>query len=995
MSKNTTNLNEFIIFDLETIGLEPENGRILEIAAIKIKDWKIVDEYVQLIDPEISVPKVITNLTGIKNNDIKGKPKIEECLNDFISFIDNLPIIGHNILDFDKPYIEFNLSKYGFGSFLKNLPLDTLELSIFLLPELRKHKLEYLYKYLVTDKKKQKHRAKDDCLMNFEVLKALRKVRDNEWDRNWLLHIGEIVKKEKWPWADFIMNLGDTLELGQEIVGYLPVENYLEKLNWNKIKKIDEETDKEEDEDEKEETFVNIDTDEVKNVFSGKTVGSLKKVLGADYEYRKQQEEMSLGITSAINNNKDLVVEAPTGCGKSLAYLIPSVYWSIKNNNSPVIISTYTNALQDQLFENDFQLVNNLFDLNLKITVAKGREHYLCIRRLKNYFEEIFIEKDKLFKTNGKFSEKLFSVFLANWVIRNKKNNCDLDRFPFWLQNCSDKFKKGLVNSTTDTCQKRFCPFYEKCFLNKLKIATRESNIIISNHSLVFSDPWDNPDAFSVLPNNFKILVIDEAINIEQATTSASTESFDKNKFEYHVLEFYDRNYPKKGFLNKIRRHLERVGDRTLIERMERIERTAGQLVEDNQVLFGIILNEVAGQTLKYDDRVEIFPEFLESISLPLENVSGQLNEIVIFLDILAKTYCENEKNSFCQEVKNYQARFACYFDFIAILNELNKEKYIFYRVINSTMDNASLNFCYKDVGTYLETNLYYKKLKSIIFTSATLTYENSFNFIDKIWGLDSIPEEKIDYIKLPYLFDYEKQAILFLMNELPNRDRNNAHENEQVFYPQNADFLKKIIVANNGSALMLFTNKQDTLKFSEILVDDLEKNNIPLYSTERSKDLRVMSGNKSSIVEEFKESIESCLIGTAGLREGINVPGNSLEMVLIIKLPFEVPSDPIVKNRQALYGGFNSYILPHCLFSIKQAFGRLIRTKTDSGFVFIIDSRVMNYSNVLRKNLPNNLNIVNFSLENLSRFEKMLKSTKGEKKRIEKILKKIIEGRV
>lgn len=1001
MKEKSNNLNEFVIVDLETIGLEKETGKIIEIAALRVKDWEVVDEFVRLVDPGIKIPRTTTNLTGIRNIDIKDQATIDKCLGPFLDFIGDLPLLGHNFLSFDKPYIEHNMNRYGFGRSIDNLSLDTLELAIFLLPNLRKHKLEYLYKNLVSKTVRQQHRAKDDCEMTLAVLKALKDARDKEWSGNWLKHVGGIVKKENWPWADFILDFQESLELGKHIDSYLPVENYLESLNWDKIKKIvpadaeatadkAEQTDKQKEQKEEKE-YVKVDSQELKNIFSAAGgTGSLKEILGRQYEYRKQQEDMAIQVSECINNNKNLVIEAPTGCGKSLAYLAPAVCWSVKNNNSPVIISTYTNALQDQLFENDFKFIDQIFDADIKITVAKGREHYVCLRKFKNYIEGIFQEESSLFREKHRLPKKLFAVFLANWIIRNKNNNCDLDRFPFWLISKTPSFNKRDINSTRDSCQRYFCEFYNKCFVNKLKLATRESNVIVTNHSLVFSDLWSNPTVFSVLPPDFKVLIIDEAIDIEDAATSASTETFSRNEFEYLVKDFFDKVQPKKGFLRSIENYLRKTGDEKQFGRVKNIQTVAGRLLENNKTLFNILEREVSGRTLEYDDRQEIFPFFLTQARTELANISLGLNELIFFLDTIHKLYCDQSKSSFCQETKNYKEKFAAYYNFIAVLNELNKNEFIFYRTINAKLDDLSLNYCHKDIGKYLDNNLYGKDLRSIIFTSATLTYGNSFDFINKIWGLNLIGKEKIEYARLPYLFDYDKQCALVLVNELPNRSRDNARDNEKYFYPLTAGFLKKLIIANNGSALLLFTNKKDVLKFSELLVEDLEENNIPLYSTSKSRDLRIMSGNRSGIVEEFKESVESCLTGTAGLREGINVPGDSLELVAMIKLPFDVPSDPVNKNRQSAYGGFSGYSLPHCLFNIKQAFGRLIRTKNDQGFVFIVDARIMSYIDTIKMNLPGNLNIFNLGLKDFEAFSQSLTRTKGMKDRIERVVKEL-----
>jgi len=997
MQKKNDNLREFIVLDLETIGLDKESGKIIEIAALRVKDWEVVSEYCRLIDPEMKIPPASALLCGIRDSDVKGQPKIGECLPDFLRFIGDLPLVGHNILSFDKPFLEYNLKQEKIAEKIGNSVFDTLELSLFLLPEIRRHKLEYLYKKLVAKNAKQTHRAKDDCLMTLAVLRSLAEVRDLEWDKSWLDRVGALAKSAGWTWADFILERRESLDFGQKNAGILPFEDYLENIDWSRLKKYNtqdnENASKQNDASAQnikadqradvEKSDRKIDSEEIQKVFAENGgPGSLRAVLGPQYEYRRQQEEMALKTAECINTDVNLVLEAPTGCGKSLGYLVPALLWSLKNQNWPAVISTYTNALQDQLYESDFRHIKEIYGKGVKIVVAKGREHYLCIRKAKRQIEDIIQSQEKFFLAGERFSPHLFAVFFANWIIRSKGSFCDLDRFPFWLRKKTDAFAPRDINSTRDTCQGRFCEYYNKCLISKLKLAAREANVVITNHSLVLSDAWNNPSRFSILPPNFRVLVIDEAINIEDAATSASEETFAKNEFASLIRDFAG-TARRKGFAHAIAGQMRNAGNETLFARAEKIIFAARQMEKDSDELFRLTQCEFGARKSEYGERAEIFPAFLERVAVPLQNIVLRLSEIIVFLDMSAKLCAESAQSGLGREAKNYLEKFAGYQSFFSVLSELDKRRYIFYRAKNADSSDLSLNYCHKDIGKYLDANLYGRGLKSIIFTSATLTHDGRFDFINKIWGLSLIPKERLEYLRLPYLFDYSKQCALIFVDELPNRGQDNTGSNNREFYVRNHDFLKRIIVANNGSALLLFTNKKDAAKFGELLAADLEAANIPLYSTEKSLDPRIMSGSKSGIVEEFKESVESCLIGTAGLREGINIPGPSLELVLIIRMPFSVPTDPIHQNRSAIYGGFPGYSLPQCLFAIKQAFGRLIRSQSDSGFVVIADERVRKYAPDILANLPPDLHALHLSLSRLKEFEELLIKTKSKKDRV------------
>ncbi len=978
---------KFIIFDIETTSPYKETGKIIEIAALKVEDWKVIEEYDQLIDPQCKIPQVTTNLTGIKDKDVDGQPIINDVLSSVLQFIGDWPLVGHNIVSFDKPFIEYNLQQLGIGDQIDNNCLDTMELAIFLKPEFKKYKLEFLHESFLGKKTKQKHRAIDDCRMLLDVLLKLKEVRDREWDKTWLDHVGSIAKKEDWAWADFILD-NQAMNLGKQIDSYLPVEKFIEEIDTSKLKVNDKN-----EEEKTTDSYVNINPEEIRHYF-GEDKPRLKKILGGNkYEYREPQNKMATKIAESVNQDKHLVAEAPTGCGKSLAYLVPCVMWSLKNDNKPVVISTYTNVLQDQLFENDFAELKTDFD-TAKVTIAKGREHYICLRKLRKFFNES-ATGDGLIKNSSRFPQRLLSVFLANWVIKNKDNNCDFDRFSYWLKKEINGFNERMICSDRYSCQRRFCPFYKKCFINKLKLAVYQSNIVITNHSLLFSnDPWDSVHGLSTLPKNFKILVIDEAINIEDAATSGSTSTFDQNEFKNLLLEFFDKFHPKKNFLNRVKLFLNKKKDGLLLGTCEKIEVNVSNLISNNNSLFDVVKNGLGDYKLKYDKKEEITENFLDDINIKtiIENIGYNLKEISNFLASIYSKYQEQEKQEkggFCYEIRGWEERLEEYINFIGILYELNKDKYIFWKEIQANLDDFSLNFCYKNIGEYLENKLYKRDFKSIIFTSATLSYNNSFDFTDKIWGLNKIPSERLDYLKLDYLFDYSKQCILFLIKDLPRKNYENGQEkNNKEYYLRTVDFLKKSLIANSGSSLILFSNKEDVARFSSLLVDNLESNNIPLFSSVKSEDVRIFSSNLSTLAREFRDNAESCLIGTAGLREGIDVPGPSLEIVFIVKLPFGNPRDPITKNRSDIYGGFEGYTVPVCILNLKQAFGRLIRSKKDEGFVFLIDAKTGRYKNNIINNLPENLSIHHVSMNYFDNLYKIIKNTKYKNNRIEKVLK-------
>jgi ATP-dependent DNA helicase DinG len=973
-------LSKFIIFDIETIGLQKETGQIIEIAALQVENWQITAEFDRLIDPGIKVPRITRDLTGITDQDLAGQPDISVVAKEFLAFIGDQPLVGHNVVSFDRPFFDHNLQQLGLPV-MANPILDTMELSIFLKPRLKKYKLEFLYNAVLNRKVEQTHRAAGDCRQVFELLLGLKKVRDQEWDKNWLDHVGAIAQKENWPWADFIL-ASEAMSLGPKIESYLPVENYLKDLSPFRQTPADIDL-----------PVRQIDSDLVKYYFA-KDQAHLKDVLGAQkYEYRPQQGVMAQRIAEAINQDKILAIEAPTGCGKSLAYLLPGLVWSLENNNRPVVVSTYTNALQDQLGENDFALLNKIFPL-ARLTVVKGREHYVCLRKLKNFFDDNAAET--LFWANSRYSTRLASLFIANWVIKNAANNGDFDGFSSWFKNQLRDFDKSDICSDADSCQRRFCKYYKKCFLNRLRESAQQSNVVITNHALLFADAWDQALMPSLLPKNFSTLIMDEAINLEDAATDASTLEFSKNNFSRKLNDFFNRQRPGKDLAGSLKLLLEKKNDQADLQSLYAQIAVVEKMGEESELLFDVMRQEVKASRLKYDWRQEIQPPFVQQLRPQLENINAGLIGLSGFIYHVIQKHFEEEKDDFYQRLKNYQDSLLQYSLMIGVLFDLNKEKYIFYRTIRSDLQEFSLNACYRRIGDFLQGKLFHNpNLKSLILTSATLTYNQNFDFINRVWGLDRLDQTRLDYLRLDYLFNFDKQCRLFLVKDLPRKNYEFPAENAKFYYPQTADFIKSVLLANGGSSLVLFTNREDVEKFSQRLIDDLEENNIPLYSSVRCNDYRIFSASLATVAQEFRENVESCLLGTAGLREGIDVPGPSLEIVILVKMPFAIPSDPVTANRRAVYGDFDGYTLPHCIFDLKQAFGRLIRTKTDQGFVFLLDEKVDKHFRTLANNLPPALGICHLSKNDLPDLCAIIKKTKKEKNRVKKVAKFLADARI
>jgi ATP-dependent DNA helicase DinG len=1023
LKQKDINLDTLIFFDIETTGRNSETARIIEIGAVKTKNLKIVDKFHSLVNPNQHIPIEITKLTGIDDKKVKNAPKIEEVLPSFFDFIKDYPLIAHNV-NFDKKFIETATRRP-----LENILLDTMELACLVLPLEREHNLNALIKkycHLL-----ETHRALDDTKSLVHLCKILiQKIKN--LDPRLQSEIKYLTQDLFWPWKHFFADASlPKTELR------VPLLNYPIKKGGSEIELGDREEDKNE-----------LNDEEIASYFQkGGYIYQIKK----DFEERKEQIEMARDIAKALNQEKHLVIEAGTGVGKSLAYLIPVLLWT-KTNKNPVIVSTHTKILQSQL-ENDIPLLKKIFAWDFRYQIVKGRKNYLCPLRWFRFYRQIREKalsiQEKIFDDNQKKEmenykkKKLAAVFILNWLWQTKTGDLR-DELSFWLQeklSLNNLFSE--ITSDANNCLGEKCPYSKKyykeknCYLTNCPVLitrnkARDADLIIVNHALLLEDKLAGRD--NLLPK-IQQLVIDEAYHIEHVATETLTEESSGRQIKELLENVYSSQKTSPGFLQIISSQIKKLKNDTL---QQKFSKQIEEIIE--------ICKATSNSTTKFFYYLEKFinnsaPEDQESnyyyskqlrLREMMRNDNEWKNLLPLEADLrenfkklrakLEEFYKEFEK------LKNYNIK---YFDFLlkeieATVYEIKRFLYFHQQIIDEPRDDFVYwleNVYFKpnedkegkwfsllksapiNVGRELKEKLY-DQIKSIIFTSATLTINNSFDFIKSRLGFNFLPEDKIIYRQLFSPFDYSRQVLFIITSDLPKPDYQNRFKD---FLQAVNETIPEIIKKNKGGALVLCTSHKQ--------IDFLYPRTRNILEKEGRQVLRQQKGMSTKrMVEKFKEDRDSIMFGTYSLWEGIDIPGESLSCLIMVKLPFDSPKNPLIearmeyvaseeeeeknndenseghywleemipglikresknrKNPDSLYYPF--YYYPLAIIRLKQGFGRLIRNKADRGIFVIFDKRLKTneYSEQFLNSLPYPINNVHKYLplkESLNEIEK------------------------
>ncbi|HEG43453.1 MAG TPA: helicase [Phycisphaerales bacterium] len=609
------------------------------------------------------------------------------------------------------------------------------------------------------------------------------------------------------------------------------------------------------------------------------------------YEERPQQVEMALAVQKAFNEGSHLAVEAGTGVGKSFAYLVSAIDQVLRKRGK-VIISTYTISLQEQLINKDIPFLADVIGGDFTACLAKGRTNYLCKRRL-----DYAIARQK-----GQFQELIDDIMLvAAWASDTKDGSLsDMPEVPspgVW----------DAVKSEHGNCRGRKCPHFRDCFYWKARRKLDTANIIVANHALLFSDLVLKEVSPGILPE-YNFVVIDEAHNVEHVAEDHFGINITNYTISYLLSHLYNTR-TRRGLLAFI------TGADNVIALVEKCTEAAKVFFTQVQAWHEHAKDETSGKC---------HPNFVD------DNITETLKELRVALGELSKKG-EDEDDRF--EFERYIDRCKGLEESIKEFLTQPQEGSIYWvEVSKGRRRRISLRSAPLNVGPDIKRCLF-DKFDSVIMTSATLSCDGSddaggFEFFAGRIGL-----EDFRALQLGSPFDYKRQVTMYVEADLPE-------PNNKDFHAEAMEKVKKYLLQTDGKAFVLFTSYVMLRKFADGLTDFLAENQMELLTQGGGTD-------RSTLLEHFKDDHRSVLFGTDSFWQGVDVPGQALSNVIIVRLPFAVPNHPLIQGRieqirQKGESPFFTYQLPMAIIRFKQGFGRLVRNKTDTGIVVVLDSRIV-----------------------------------------------------
>jgi ATP-dependent DNA helicase DinG len=606
------------------------------------------------------------------------------------------------------------------------------------------------------------------------------------------------------------------------------------------------------------------------------------------YECRPQQSEMAESVFKALGTGRHLIVEAGTGVGKSLAYLIPLIEHIRNEEMERAVVSTFTKTLQRQLVEKDLPFVTeNLFP-DIKYTLCLGSENYLCLRRL------------NLTRQHGLFydgEEGGLSDLLR--CVNETDRGLYMEVTPplsLWSKVCRE----------TDLCHGKDCRFYEKCFYYTAKAIERKSQILVSNHHLFFAHV---ASGWNVLPD-FQTVVFDEAHEMERVASDYLSAEVSNTRLK-HLLDSL-LSQRGKGMLIRLG-WLDSARFSELAALVERVRKQGA-------TFFATVHSWLNSEKTK---RMRQGGEFIDIISEHL----GALEEEI---HTLSEGSQDEEEGKDMRALKD---RCRLFIESMNLVINQEMNGYVYWAESEGRRT--------KLVATPIETgklirNQVFEVIEPVICTSATLSVQESFTYIQGRLGL-----EGADTLCLSSPFDFRRSALLYIPKDVPDPGMNNYHE-------RLTREIEKIVSITQGRTLVLFT--------SYSLIDHV----IDRIDLEGIRILRQGDADSFTLIESFKSQDRSVLFGTYTFWQGIDIPGNALQCVVITKLPFSVPTEPVTEARmESISAGgsdpFYTFQVPRAIITFKQGFGRLIRSASDRGIIAVLDSRILKraYGKLFVESIP------------------------------------------
>lgn len=915
---STTLQSTIVVLDLETTGLDFENDRIIEIGAVKVCGSEVIDNFSSLVNTTRVLTPFIQKLTGIKPQEVAEAPPFSVAGALFAKFVGDSPVVGHNV-SFDITF----LAKAGIQ--FSSPVFDTRELAAMLLPN-GNYSLGILAQSLGIPEWKA-HRALDDAQATHLVLDSLIH-RALDMDPGIIVELGRLASKANWP----IQHLLNAITKEQQIhgkqsslaMGGVDLSLLEKRIHPKRPKIVSRVPD----------SFIPPPT--TPEALAQSLVGSggaLERVI-PNFEHRLEQETMFVGVAKAFENQDHVIVEAGTGVGKSMAYLLPAAEFALRNKTR-VVISTNTIGLQEQLINKDLPTtVSALVEggiegaSNLHFASLKGRANYLCLNRWSHLRASAELSVDE-----ARFMGKM---------------TC-------WLQETTNGDRADIRTSRQDngvwerlSAQgSRACPLQQgACFLRSARERSDAADLVVVNHSLLLSDLAMGG---GLIPD-YEYLIVDEAQHLEAEATkqlgarvaySSLSDVLDALAGPRGLAREAINSYrsskageSRKQSTEQASTHLNETVTRAR-QRLDEMFTGLNKFLHNRDGVDRGMLNP-----MRVTPATRSQPDWSE-LEVVWENAASAISEVIRAVSGLRSSLDGMEQLG----LSNYEGLRSELLSQGEVLEEnrqqagefmLTPEDSNIYWVEGNQQNNHILCTAPLHVGDILKKKLFGKK-KSIVLTSATLAVAGSFAPLR-----DRLSLETIEEVMLGSPFNYPEAALLCIPQDMPE-------PNTTGYATTLAQAIVELARAADGHTLALFTSHAALRATAEVSRTALEGDDIRVLA-------QGVDGTPRALMEDFLSNPRSLLLGTSSFWEGVDLAGDALTVLILARLPFDVPSDPVFSARSEVYEEpFRDYAVPQAILRFRQGFGRLIRSGTDRGVVTVLDRRLSarSYGSLFLRSLP------------------------------------------
>ncbi|MGV3772182.1 MAG: ATP-dependent DNA helicase [Verrucomicrobiales bacterium] len=644
---------------------------------------------------------------------------------------------------------------------------------------------------------------------------------------------------------------------------------------------------------------------------------------GKNFEYRQQQQEMATAVAKALLQKQHLLVEAGTGVGKSFGYLAPAILYAVAHKKK-AIISTHTINLQEQLIFKDLPILEQVLPVKFQFTMLKGRQNYLCTRRL----HKSMLQADSLF-TSPEIEEL---KRIKEWSTKTEDGSLsDFEYEPdpkVWQQVCSER---GLCSPKLCGHASEFGQQFGPCFFQRARSRIVSSDVLVLNHTLFFMHlgGLDEEIKEGVLFKN-DFVIFDEAHTVEQVASRHIGGSVSSAQIRFALQRLWNPK-TEKGLLALLRqgRAVSLVADllNETQDFFQKVELNCEEVAKTSR-------ESAPAASRQWSELRVRRPDFVpDNITLPIHRLREALSEMIKLTD---------DKDT-GQEILECNKRLTEIRDMISTFLTQREEEFVYWVERSGRhQQNLSLHAAPIDVGNFLRHRLFGADT-SVVMTSATLSTANGESntsakpkrhgvglnyFANRVGG------EEATMLQLGSPFDYENQMRIYVVNKIP--------EPKDLKYADAlVHWISHFITQTHGKAFVLFTNSKLMQETAERMKPFFQKLEIECY-------VQNTGIPRSLMLEKFKENVNSVLFGTDSFWQGVDVPGEALSNVILTRLPFSVPDHPLTEARieRIETAGGNSFMdfsLPEAILKFRQGVGRLIRTKFDKGIVVVLDNRVLN----------------------------------------------------